>query len=253
MKIETCDHKEYNVTLERILCFFYYKYFIVFNSNTWQLCRFWMKVALSNCMSGSESLYEWNRKGELFSQEWKCTNTLTSLNLKTMSWESLSLEMFDESCPRARAGHCAVNINSRLYIWSGRDGYRKAWNNQVCCKDLWFLETGESRLEGRQTDRETAKLISNMREHNSCETVTSDTTISSSSLLVIFYRLMCRGVQCSLVHFSSSNSALSSSQKRLQVQVEFACFENYSSNYLWGAVINALSWTVKSCDMCGDF
>lgn len=74
-------------------------------------------------------------------KEWKCTNTLTSLNLKTMSWEGLSLEMFDESSPRARAGHCSVNINSRLYIWSGRDGYRKAWNNQVCCKDLWFLET----------------------------------------------------------------------------------------------------------------
>ena len=30
---------------------------------------------------------------------------------------------------------------SRLWIWSGRDGYRKAWNNQVCCKDLWYLET----------------------------------------------------------------------------------------------------------------
>lgn len=33
--------------------------------------------------------------------------------------------------PRARAGHSAVVINKRLYIWSGRDGYRKAWNNQV--------------------------------------------------------------------------------------------------------------------------
>ena len=28
-------------------------------------------------------------------------------------------------------GHCAVSIHSRLWIWSGRDGYRKAWNNQV--------------------------------------------------------------------------------------------------------------------------
>lgn len=46
-----------------------------------------------------------------------------------------------EACPRARAGHSACEINTRLYIWSGRDGYRKAWNNQVCCKDLWFLET----------------------------------------------------------------------------------------------------------------
>ncbi|KAG8003076.1 Host cell factor 1 [Nibea albiflora] len=43
--------------------------------------------------------------------------------------------------PESSSCHCSVAINSRLYIWSGRDGYRKAWNNQVCCKDLWYLET----------------------------------------------------------------------------------------------------------------
>lgn len=53
------------------------------------------------------------------------------------------MDSVEENIPRARAGHCSVAINSRLYIWSGRDGYRKAWNNQVCCKDLWYLETGE--------------------------------------------------------------------------------------------------------------
>ncbi|GFO44057.1 host cell factor [Plakobranchus ocellatus] len=74
-------------------------------------------------------------------KEWKCTNTLASLNLETMSWEPLAMEVFEDALPRARAGHCAVAINTRLYIWSGRDGYRKAWNNQVCFKDLWFLET----------------------------------------------------------------------------------------------------------------
>ncbi|THD21134.1 Host cell factor [Fasciola hepatica] len=75
-------------------------------------------------------------------KEWKCTNTLASLNLDTMNWEPLAMEVFDESLvPRARAGHCAVAVHTRLYIWSGRDGYRKAWNNQVCFKDLWFLET----------------------------------------------------------------------------------------------------------------
>jgi hypothetical protein len=74
-------------------------------------------------------------------KEWKCTNTLASLNLETALWEPLAMEVFDDSLPRARAGHCAVSINNRLYIWSGRDGYRKAWNNQVCCKDLWYLET----------------------------------------------------------------------------------------------------------------
>ncbi|XP_044538876.1 host cell factor 1-like [Gracilinanus agilis] len=74
-------------------------------------------------------------------KEWKCTNTLACLNLDTMAWETVLMDMLEDNIPRARAGHCAVAINTRLYIWSGRDGYRKAWNNQVCCKDLWYLET----------------------------------------------------------------------------------------------------------------
>ncbi|KAE8292730.1 Host cell factor 1 [Larimichthys crocea] len=49
-------------------------------------------------------------------KEWKCTNTLACLNLDTMCWET------------------AVHLERQ-------DGYRKAWNNQVCCKDLWYLET----------------------------------------------------------------------------------------------------------------
>ncbi|XP_029006754.1 host cell factor 1a [Betta splendens] len=74
-------------------------------------------------------------------KEWKCTNTLACLNLDSMCWESVLMDTLEDNIPRARAGHCAVAINSRLYVWSGRDGYRKAWNNQVCCKDLWYLET----------------------------------------------------------------------------------------------------------------
>ncbi|KYO29688.1 host cell factor 1 [Alligator mississippiensis] len=74
-------------------------------------------------------------------KEWKCTNTLACLNLDSMAWESILMDTLEDNIPRARAGHCAVAINTRLYIWSGRDGYRKAWNNQVCCKDLWYLET----------------------------------------------------------------------------------------------------------------
>lgn len=50
--------------------------------------------------------------------------------------------------PRPRAGHCAVTVGKRLYIWSGRDGYKKAWNYQVCCKDLWYIDTGRT----HQTD-----------------------------------------------------------------------------------------------------
>lgn len=73
-------------------------------------------------------------------REWKCTNTLAVLNLDTMTWENVTMDTVEENVPRSRAGHCAIGIHSRLYVWSGRDGYRKAWNNQVCCKDLWYLE-----------------------------------------------------------------------------------------------------------------
>jgi len=53
------------------------------------------------------------------------------LCLDTMIWEPLAMETLEDALPRARAGHSAVAIHSRLFIWSGRDGYRKAWNNQV--------------------------------------------------------------------------------------------------------------------------
>ncbi|XP_063980333.1 host cell factor isoform X2 [Diachasmimorpha longicaudata] len=76
-------------------------------------------------------------------KEWKCTSTLACLNLETLTWEQLQVDSLEENVPRARAGHCAVGIHSRLYVWSGRDGYRKAWNNQVCCKDLWYLEVNK--------------------------------------------------------------------------------------------------------------
>uniref|UniRef100_A0A3Q1FU74 Host cell factor C2 n=1 Tax=Acanthochromis polyacanthus TaxID=80966 RepID=A0A3Q1FU74_9TELE len=71
--------------------------------------------------------------------EWICSNSLSVLNLG----QCISDNSDDPyACmPRARAGHCATTIGSRLYIWSGRDGYRKSWNYQVCCKDLWYLET----------------------------------------------------------------------------------------------------------------
>lgn len=82
-------------------------------------------------------------------KEWKCTNTLASLNLDTMTWDNISLDKFEECVPRARAGHSAVAIQTRLYIWSGRDGYRKTWNNQICCKDLWYLEVGVPPQAGR--------------------------------------------------------------------------------------------------------
>ncbi|XP_028307202.1 host cell factor 2 isoform X2 [Gouania willdenowi] len=96
-------------------------------------------------------------KDKTLGNEWICTNSLNVLNFDSMCWQNLGPEQEDlesqlqsqaphiedqQACrPRARAGHCAATVASRLYIWSGRDGYRKSWNYQVCCKDLWYLET----------------------------------------------------------------------------------------------------------------
>lgn len=73
----------------------------------------------------------------------RCAHSAVCVFAETMCWETVLMDGDEENLPRARAGHCSVAINSRLFMWSGRDGYRKAWNNQVCCKDLWYLETGE--------------------------------------------------------------------------------------------------------------
>lgn len=75
--------------------------------------------------------------------EWKCSNALARLNLDTFTWEAVPDFPTDneEACPCPRAGHAAAVVGTRMYVWSGRDGYRRVWNNQVCCPDLWFLET----------------------------------------------------------------------------------------------------------------
>ncbi|XP_077091047.1 host cell factor 2 isoform X2 [Siphateles boraxobius] len=89
--------------------------------------------------------------------KWICTNSLSILNLDTLTWHNLTLEEHQQGLasgvqsveqeeggahwPKARAGHCAVTVGTRLYVWSGRDGYKKYNNYQVCCKDLWYLET----------------------------------------------------------------------------------------------------------------
>lgn len=49
------------------------------------------------------------------------------------------METAEENIPRARAGHCAVGVHCRVYVWSGRDGYRKAWNNQVSLVFIIFV------------------------------------------------------------------------------------------------------------------
>ena len=43
----------------------------------------------------------------------------------------------------------SIMLTKTMNYILGRDGYRKAWNNQVCCKDLWYLETEKPAAPGR--------------------------------------------------------------------------------------------------------
>ncbi|XP_065179747.1 host cell factor 1-like [Sycon ciliatum] len=92
--------------------------------------------------SGGESLPN-NEDLAEHEREWKCTNSLVRYNLGTRAWESLCVaeSVKEDLCPRSRAGHCAAGVDTRMYIWSGRDGHRKLSQNQQCCRDLWYLET----------------------------------------------------------------------------------------------------------------
>ncbi|XP_043943135.1 host cell factor 2 [Protopterus annectens] len=83
-------------------------------------------------------------KVPVFVNQWKCTGSFCCLDLDTMVWTLLlpdTQEDKNNPSPRPRAGHCSVTISNRLYIWSGRDGYRRAWNSPVCCKELWYIDT----------------------------------------------------------------------------------------------------------------
>uniref|UniRef100_A0A915E149 Host cell factor n=1 Tax=Ditylenchus dipsaci TaxID=166011 RepID=A0A915E149_9BILA len=97
--------------------------------------------------------------------EWKCSNSLAVFDVNSLTWElcfedtngevrtlkvrshwawpeDIPQNIIEcESAPCARAGHSSVVINKRVYVWSGRDGYRKSAKSQVCCNDMWYLET----------------------------------------------------------------------------------------------------------------
>lgn len=97
-------------------------------------------VIINNCMFVFGGWVPLN-ENDIIEREWKCTNQLASLNLETMSWEKINMGMDENNIvPKARAGHCAVTIQTRMYVWSGRDGYKKKSNNQICCSDFWYLE-----------------------------------------------------------------------------------------------------------------
>ena len=52
------------------------------------------------------------------------------LFLETLTWETINMGEHYKDTPKARAGHCSIAIGGRMYIWSGRDGYRKEWSDR---------------------------------------------------------------------------------------------------------------------------
>ena len=69
------------------------------------------------------------------------TNPIPTLHSSdTMMWEKCPDFAPNEqgaplSCPTPRAGACAAVVGTRMYLWSGRDGYKKIWNQQVSVGD----------------------------------------------------------------------------------------------------------------------
>ena len=49
----------------------------------------------------------------------------------TYAWEPMPEFTGEGDAPCPRAGHAAAVVGTRIYVWSGRDGYKKVWNSQV--------------------------------------------------------------------------------------------------------------------------
>jgi len=80
---------------------------------------------------------------------WQCTNDLVVFDMNSLTSFIPDLIGKEPKKPKNRAGHCAVKIHDRIWIWSGRDGYRKAWNSLVCHNDLWYLEIERPKAPGQ--------------------------------------------------------------------------------------------------------
>ena len=54
-----------------------------------------------------------------------------TFSLDSYTWEPTPEFSGEGDAPCPRAGHAAAIVGTRIYIWSGRDGYKKVWNSQV--------------------------------------------------------------------------------------------------------------------------
>ncbi|XP_070508285.1 host cell factor homolog hcf-1-like isoform X2 [Chironomus tepperi] len=73
------------------------------------------------------------------SERFETTNSLSYLDLEDLKW--VHCEYNDDICPKNRAGHTAVAVKNRIYLWGGRSYYANAEDDSACTKDFWYLET----------------------------------------------------------------------------------------------------------------
>lgn len=81
---------------------------------------------------------------------WKCDNFVGCLDVENCRWDSVYQDNSEENLPCSRAGHSAVAINTCIYMWGGRNGFkRNQTGEQVCCGDLWKLEVRKPGSPGK--------------------------------------------------------------------------------------------------------
>ncbi|OQV18378.1 Host cell factor 1 [Hypsibius exemplaris] len=96
----------------------------------------------------NENVADTEKDLSVLQKEWMCTNSLGAFDLEKLHWDSYKYDE-GEAAPEPRAGHCAAIVHNRMYVWSGRDGYKKSVDAQVCCPDMWFLETAKPAAPGK--------------------------------------------------------------------------------------------------------
>ncbi|KAL7026501.1 hypothetical protein ACKWTF_005046 [Chironomus riparius] len=73
------------------------------------------------------------------SVRFETTNSLSYLDLDDLKW--VHCDYNDENRPKNRAGHSAVTVGNRIYMWGGRSCFASAEDDSACTKDFWYLET----------------------------------------------------------------------------------------------------------------
>lgn len=173
-----------------------------------------------------------NKKGIQIQTKWSCSNTLAIFDLDELKWEFVSDNLIEENnFPKPRAGHTAVKLSSRLYIWSGRDNHRRSFGQQSCCDDLWCLETelpsAPQRTQLTSADTVTLNLRWGLVLAADCYLVQIQ-KIDPASNSLLFAESQPKKLKSSYKKLSSSDSSIVASKKENLPLTQRTFQTNYS-------------------------